>query len=45
MVGFRMPFCTPLNCIEVLLAATGLINTPNMQDLTISLLDSVYLQV
>ncbi|XP_076167973.1 cyclin N-terminal domain-containing protein 1 [Ptiloglossa arizonensis] len=44
MVGFRMPFCTPLNCIEVLLAATGLINTPNMQDLTISLLDSVYLQ-
>ncbi|XP_054012652.1 uncharacterized protein LOC128894725 [Hylaeus anthracinus] len=44
MVGFRMPFCTPLNCIEILLAATGLMNMPNMQDLTTSLLDSVYLQ-
>lgn len=40
-----MPFCTPLNCVEVLLAATGLRNEPNMQDLTISLLDLVYLQV
>ncbi|KZC09195.1 Cyclin N-terminal domain-containing protein 1 [Dufourea novaeangliae] len=45
MVGFRMPFCTPLNCIQVLLAATGLKDTPNMQDLTITLLDLVYLQV
>ncbi|XP_017787492.1 PREDICTED: uncharacterized protein LOC108570199 [Habropoda laboriosa] len=43
-VGFRMPFCTPLNCIEVLLAATGLKDTPNMQELTINLLDLVYLQ-
>ncbi|XP_003694077.2 uncharacterized protein LOC100870617 isoform X1 [Apis florea] len=43
-VGFRMPFCTPLNCIEVLLAATGLKENPNMQELTINLLDLVYLQ-
>ncbi|XP_076639013.1 cyclin N-terminal domain-containing protein 1 [Colletes latitarsis] len=44
MVGFRMPFYTPLNCVEVLLAVTGLINTPNMKGLTITLLDLVYLQ-
>ena len=44
MVGFKMPFCTPLTCVEVLLSATGLRNEPNMQDLTISLLDLVYLQ-
>ncbi|XP_076236646.1 cyclin N-terminal domain-containing protein 1 [Calliopsis andreniformis] len=44
VVGFRMPFCTPLNCIEVLLAATGLRNTQNIKYLTISLLDLVYLQ-
>ncbi|XP_076300786.1 cyclin N-terminal domain-containing protein 1 [Lasioglossum baleicum] len=44
MVGFKVPFCTPLNCIEVLLAATGLRNMPNVQDLTITLLDLVYLQ-
>ncbi|XP_012135890.2 cyclin N-terminal domain-containing protein 1 [Megachile rotundata] len=44
MVGFKMPFYTPLNCVEVLLAATGLKETPNMQNLTISLLDLVYLQ-
>ncbi|CAK9803328.1 Cyclin N-terminal domain-containing protein 1 [Anthophora quadrimaculata] len=43
-VGFRMPFCTPLNCIEVLLAATGLKDTPNIQELTINLLDLVYLE-
>ncbi|CAL7942705.1 unnamed protein product [Xylocopa violacea] len=43
-VGFRMPFCTPLNCIEILLAATGLKDTPNIQELAISLLDLVYLQ-
>ncbi|XP_076756519.1 cyclin N-terminal domain-containing protein 1 isoform X2 [Xylocopa sonorina] len=43
-VGFRMPFCTPLNCIEVLLTATGLMDTPNIQELAISLLDLVYLQ-
>lgn len=40
-----MPFYTPLNCVEVLLAAIGLRDVPNMQDLTISLLDLVYLQV
>ncbi|XP_076651900.1 cyclin N-terminal domain-containing protein 1 isoform X2 [Halictus rubicundus] len=44
MVGFKIPFCTPLNCVEVLLAATGLRNMPKMQDITISLLDLVYLQ-
>lgn len=44
-VGFKMPFCTPLNCIEVLLAATGLKDNPNMQELTTGLLDLVYLQV
>ncbi|XP_048269487.1 uncharacterized protein LOC100644084 isoform X1 [Bombus terrestris] len=43
-VGFRMPFYTPLNCVEILLAATGLKDTPNMQELTINLLDLVYLQ-
>ncbi|OAD58580.1 Cyclin N-terminal domain-containing protein 1 [Eufriesea mexicana] len=43
-VGFKMPFCTPLNCIEILLAAIGLKDTPNMQELTINLLDLVYLQ-
>lgn len=40
-----MPFYTPLNCVEILLAATGLKDTPNMQELTINLLDLVYLQV
>ncbi|XP_033320151.1 uncharacterized protein LOC117217005 isoform X2 [Bombus bifarius] len=44
-VGFRMPFYTPLNCVEILLAATGLKDTPNMQELTINLLDLVYLQI
>ncbi|CAK9813929.1 hypothetical protein ANTPLA_LOCUS8040 [Anthophora plagiata] len=44
-VGFGMPFCTPLNCIEVLLlTATGLKDTPKIQELTINLLDLVYLE-
>ena len=40
-----MPLCTPLNCIEILLAATGLKDTPRMQELTVDILDLVYLQV
>ena len=44
-VGFRIPFYTPLNCVEILLAATGLKDTPNMQELTINLLDLIYLRV
>ncbi|KAK1123313.1 hypothetical protein K0M31_008932 [Melipona bicolor] len=43
-IGFRMPLCTPLNCIEILLAATGLKDTPRMQELTVDLLDLFYLQ-
>ncbi|XP_034190329.1 cyclin N-terminal domain-containing protein 1 [Osmia lignaria lignaria] len=44
MVEFKMPLCTPLNCVDVLLAAIGLKNTQNLQNLVISLLDLVYLQ-
>ncbi|XP_076377706.1 cyclin N-terminal domain-containing protein 1 isoform X6 [Megalopta genalis] len=44
MMGYKIPLCTPINCIEVLLAATGLRNTSNMQEITTSLLDLVYLQ-
>ncbi|XP_015188477.1 PREDICTED: cyclin N-terminal domain-containing protein 1-like isoform X1 [Polistes dominula] len=43
-IGFKMPFCTPLQCIEVLLAATGLRNTLNIYETSIELLDLAYLQ-
>lgn len=45
MVEFKMPLCTPINCVDVLSAAIGLKNTPNWQNLIINLLDLVYLQV
>ncbi|XP_078043051.1 cyclin N-terminal domain-containing protein 1 isoform X2 [Augochlora pura] len=44
MIGYKIPLCTPINCIEVLLAATGLRNTFNMHKITTVLLDLVYLQ-
>ncbi|KAG7212101.1 hypothetical protein KM043_012451 [Ampulex compressa] len=44
MVGFKMPLCTPLHCIEVLLAATNLTNMPNIYDVVINLLDFTYLE-
>ncbi|KAF7400512.1 cyclin N-terminal domain-containing protein 1-like isoform X1 [Vespula maculifrons] len=43
-LGFKMPFCTPLQCIEVLLAATGLRHTSNIYETSINLLDLAYLQ-
>ncbi|KAK2585374.1 hypothetical protein KPH14_010049 [Odynerus spinipes] len=43
-VGFKMPFYTPLHCIEILLAATGLRHTLNMYETAIKLLDLAYLQ-
>jgi len=44
-VEFKMPLYTPLHCIEILLAATGLGETPNMINVSINLLDLVYLKV
>ncbi|XP_031846376.1 cyclin N-terminal domain-containing protein 1 isoform X4 [Nomia melanderi] len=44
MMDFKIPICTSLNCVEVLLAATGLRNTPNMENLSVTLLDLIYLQ-
>ncbi|KAL6261326.1 hypothetical protein P5V15_008846 [Pogonomyrmex californicus] len=43
-VGFKMPFCTPLHCIQVLLAATGLRETPNTFNISMDLLDLAYLK-
>ncbi|XP_011864626.1 PREDICTED: cyclin N-terminal domain-containing protein 1-like [Vollenhovia emeryi] len=43
-VGFKMPLYTPLNCIEILLVATGLGETPNTADVSIDLLDLAYLK-
>lgn len=40
-----MPLCTPLHCIEIFLAITGLRETPGIYDLSINLLDLTYLQV
>jgi len=44
-VGFTMPLYTPLHCIEILLAATGLGETPNTFNISINLLDLAYLKV
>ncbi|XP_012059517.1 PREDICTED: uncharacterized protein LOC105622714 [Atta cephalotes] len=43
-VGFTMPLYTPLHCIEILLAATGLGETPNTFNISIDLLDLAYLK-
>ncbi|KYQ56690.1 Cyclin N-terminal domain-containing protein 1, partial [Trachymyrmex zeteki] len=43
-VGFTMPLYTPLHCIEILLAATGLGETPNTFNVSIDLLDLAYLK-
>ncbi|XP_011686330.1 PREDICTED: uncharacterized protein LOC105449037 isoform X2 [Wasmannia auropunctata] len=43
-VGFKMPLYTPLHCIEILLAATGLGETPNVFNISIDLLDMAYLK-
>lgn len=44
-VGFKMPLYTPLHYIEILLAATGLGETPNIVNVSIDLLDLAYLKV
>lgn len=44
-IGFKMPLYTPLHCIEILLAATGLGETPNIFNISIDLLDLAYLKV
>ncbi|XP_071577123.1 cyclin N-terminal domain-containing protein 1 isoform X2 [Temnothorax nylanderi] len=43
-VEFKMPLYTPLHCIEILLAATGLGETPNMVNVSTDLLDLAYLK-
>ncbi|XP_070518572.1 cyclin N-terminal domain-containing protein 1 isoform X2 [Cardiocondyla obscurior] len=43
-VGFKMPLYTPLHCIEILLAATGLGENLNMINISTDLLDLAYLQ-
>jgi len=43
-VDFQMPLYTPLNCIEILLAATGLGEMPNTINISIDLLDLAYLK-
>ncbi|XP_024870312.1 uncharacterized protein LOC112453665 [Temnothorax curvispinosus] len=43
-VDFKMPLYTPLQCIEILLAATGLGETPDMVNVSIDLLDLAYLK-
>lgn len=43
-VGFKMPLYTPLHYIEILLAATGLGETPNIVNVSIDLLDLAYLK-
>ncbi|XP_066603287.1 cyclin N-terminal domain-containing protein 1-like [Prorops nasuta] len=44
VVGYRMPFYTPLSCIEVLLVGVGLNQIPNIYEIAMNLLDMVYLQ-
>lgn len=44
-VGFKMPLYTPVYCIEVLLAATGLGETPRTFDISMQLLDLAYMEV
>ncbi|KMQ89737.1 cyclin n-terminal domain-containing protein 1-like isoform x2 protein [Lasius niger] len=43
-VGFKMPLYTPVYCIEVLLAATGLGETPRTFDISMQLLDLAYME-
>lgn len=44
-IEFKMPLYTPLHYIEILLAATGLGETPNTINISIDLLDLAYLKV
>lgn len=44
-VGFKMPHCTSLQCIEILLAVTGLEKRPNISETATLLLDLAYLEV
>lgn len=44
-VEFEMPQCTPKDCVDVLLAATGLRNTPGILDASKRLVDLSYLCV
>ncbi|XP_036149428.1 uncharacterized protein LOC105833201 isoform X2 [Monomorium pharaonis] len=43
-VEFKMPLYTPMHCIEILLAATGLGETPNTFNVSVDLLDLAYLK-
>lgn len=43
-IEFKMPLYTPLHYIEILLAATGLGETPNTINISIDLLDLAYLK-
>ncbi|XP_015601334.2 cyclin N-terminal domain-containing protein 1 [Cephus cinctus] len=44
-VGFKIPaILTPLHCIQILVATTGLRHTPGIFDTVISVLDAAYLQ-
>ncbi|RLU16876.1 hypothetical protein DMN91_010945 [Ooceraea biroi] len=44
MVDFKMPFCTPFQCIEIFLAVTGLRESPNTLNISLHLLDLTYLK-
>lgn len=43
-VGFKMPLYTPLHYIEILLAVTGLRETPKAYEISLTLLDLAFLQ-
>jgi len=44
-IEFRIPSCTPIQCIEILLAATGIRNTPDLFKILLHFLDFAYLKV
>lgn len=44
-VEFKMPLYTPVHCIEILLTATGIGETPKTVDISMQLLDLAYLKV
>lgn len=44
-VDFKIPLFTPLHCVEILLAATKLGQTPDIYAVCVNLLDLAYLQV
>ncbi|XP_046741463.1 cyclin N-terminal domain-containing protein 1-like [Diprion similis] len=43
-VDFKIPLFTPLHCVEILLAATKLGQTPEIYDVCVNLLDLAYLE-